>query len=66
MYEVFKRTWWKHNPLYPDSKEPSIGRAHVVKSNLSLEEAQKLCKEINSTPAIKKNKWGLKAELRAQ
>lgn len=48
-YYVFTRTWWRHNPKWPLGREPGTGRKTTLRRNLSLQEAQAMCREWNAT-----------------
>lgn len=61
MYRVFKRTWWKNNPEWPNGLEPSVGKKRTVQTVDTEQEARNLCKEINLK--IKDSRLGLKAEF---
>lgn len=62
-YEIFKRTWWKKNANYPGGLEPHCGRKTHVKYVYGIEEARKVCAEINST--LEGRKLSLKAEFKS-
>lgn len=46
-YQVFTRTSWKHNPKWPNGREPHMGRKKVLGYAETLKEARKMCKEWN-------------------
>ena len=49
-YRVFKRTWWRNNPSWPNGLEPCPGRkTTLVKSVETQEEARRICKQYNET-----------------
>ena len=48
-YTIFTRTWWKHNPDWPDNKEPCIGSKTIINYADTEEEARAICKEYNDT-----------------
>lgn len=61
MYKVFTRTWWKHNPEWPNGLEPCPGRRYTIARNINTEEiAQAICEEYNRTH--KPGKLSKKAE----
>jgi hypothetical protein len=51
MYRVFVRNWWKHNPSWPDGREPDpTARKHTLQSDVETEEeARAICREYNAT-----------------
>lgn len=64
-YEIFKRTWWKINPL-TKQLEPHAGRKTHVGYAYSIEEARAKCERYNSTDkAVLKSKTGLKYEFQS-
>lgn len=50
MYEVFTRTWWrKADPaVWPNGKEPHMGRKRHLKTVRTEEEARQYCREWNA------------------
>jgi hypothetical protein len=48
-YYVFTQTWWRRNPAWPNGREPGAGRKHTLRRNLTLSEAQQMCREWNAT-----------------
>ncbi len=49
-YNVFHRTWWIHNPSWPDGKEPGAGQRHYIARNInSIDVARDLAQDWNST-----------------
>jgi hypothetical protein len=63
-YTVFTRTWWRHNPAWPNGLEPGAGRKTRIARNLSEREAIKLCAEWNASH--KPGKLSRKAEFEQQ
>jgi len=50
MYRVFTRTWWRHNPDWPNGLEPCPGRKHTLKRHVATEEeARAICRAWNDT-----------------
>ena len=49
MYHVFHRTWWKHNPTWPNQLEPCAGRKHTIGEAESIDEARAMCKGWNAS-----------------
>ena len=49
-YRVFKRTWWKENPSYPDGLEPSPGKKRYTAKFPTEEAARKYCQRRNREP----------------
>jgi hypothetical protein len=50
MYHVFTRTWWRHNPAYPNGREPGAGRKTTLRRNVATEaEARAICQQYNAT-----------------
>jgi len=43
MYKIFHRTWWRHNPDWPDGREPGVGRPITIKYVNTEEEARLAC-----------------------
>lgn len=48
-YNVFTRTWWKHNPAWPKGLEPCPGKRRYLARGVSYERARELCQQYNST-----------------
>lgn len=49
-YDVFVRNWWKHNPDWPEGREPDPdARKTRIGVRLTLKEAKQLCAEWNAT-----------------
>lgn len=48
-YHVFTRTWWRHNPNWPNGREPGAGRKTTLGYTDSEEEARRMCKQYNET-----------------
>ncbi len=44
-YRVFTRTWWRHNPSWPNGLEPSAGTCNYRNHprNLTYDEARRYC-----------------------
>lgn len=63
MYRVFTRTWWKHNPAWPNGLEPEAGKRNYRghPQRLTLQEAQAYCQRWNAEH--KPGKFSLKAEF---
>ncbi len=50
MYRTFTRTWWRHNPSYPNGLEPCAGRQYTHRRNIRTEaDARAICQEWNTT-----------------
>lgn len=47
-YYCFTRTWWKHNPAWPNGREPGAGPKRAVTKNLTYSQAQAFCKDWNA------------------
>jgi len=60
MYKVFKRTWWKDNPEWPNGLEPEAGPKQYLGWCGSEEDAQRFCKEYNECNDA--GRYSLKAE----
>lgn len=63
-YTVFTRTWWEHNPSWPDGREPCVGNRHTLARDLSRREAYAMCQEWNATH--KPGKLSNRAEFEQQ
>jgi hypothetical protein len=63
-YTVFTRTWWRHNPAWPNGLEPGAGRKHTLRRNLSHDEAREMCKQWNAEH--RPGKLSRKAEFEQQ
>ncbi len=50
-YDVFTRTWWRHNPAWPNGLEPHAGRKTYLARNVTEAEARALCRQYNDTHA---------------
>lgn len=48
-YTVFVRSWWRHNPSWPNGLEPYPGRKKILRRNLTESEARQMCREYNAT-----------------
>lgn len=48
-YRTFTRTWWKHNPAWPNGLEPCAGRRTYHGTYLTEEGARDACKSWNAT-----------------
>ena len=62
-YEIFKRTWWKKNPSWPNGREPQQGRSNHVKYVETEAEAREICREANKELAEKSNPMGMGYEF---
>jgi len=60
-YKIFKRSWWKHNPSWPNKREPYIGKKTHIKYVDTEEEARRFCEEYNRLN--KPGPSGIKAEF---
>lgn len=51
MYRIFTRTWWRHNPSWPNGLEPCPGRKsyHGYPHRVTEVEAQTYCQHWNTT-----------------
>ena len=43
-YEVFHRTWWKHNAAWPNNREPHPGTRHHIAYVATENDAISLCR----------------------
>ena len=59
-YRAFKRTWWRHNPNWPNGLEPYAGRKIFLGKFLTEEGARDFCRQWNSSH--EPGKLSLKAE----
>lgn len=59
-YRVFKRTWWKDNPSWPNGLEPCAGEKKTIGWFFSEKQAQEYCKRFNET--TDSGRYSLKAE----
>jgi len=48
-YRAFTRTWWISNPVWPDGREPGVGRKTTLAKHLTYAEAVRVCKQYNDT-----------------
>lgn len=65
MYAVFHRTWWKHNPTYPNGREPHMGRKHYIARHVpTLEGARDIARVWNANHDP--GKLSDKAEIEAE
>src|SRR5262245_24760827 len=48
-YNVFHRTWWKHNPDWPQGREPGAGRKTYLARHVTWADARAICERYNST-----------------
>ena len=66
MYRVFARRWWKHNPAWPDGREPdATGRKRTIARNVkTIEEARRIAQDWNATH--KPGPLSIKAEFEEQ
>jgi len=63
MYQVFKRTWWRENPSWPNGLEPCAGERHYFRGEQfeTAAEARDFCMAWNDeNPA---GRLSLKAEF---
>jgi len=63
MYRIFKRTWWRKNPNWPNGLEPCLGRKRTVKTVETQEEAREFCQLHNRISLPKSNPLSLKYEF---
>jgi hypothetical protein len=63
-YTVFTRTWWKHNPSWPNGLEPGVGKKTRIARNVSEAEARQICQQYNATH--KPGRLSRKAEYEQQ
>jgi len=64
-YQIFRRTWWKENPAWPDGLEPCPGRSRRLKERYdSEEEASAICQKLNREAKLtgRQQRLGLKYE----
>lgn len=47
-YNVFHRTWWIHNPAWPNGREPGTGERHYIKRGVTWAKARELCEDWNA------------------
>ena len=49
-YRVFTRTWWKHNPAWPNGREPQAGKRSYRNhpAGLTYDEARQYCQRWNT------------------
>jgi hypothetical protein len=59
-YRVFKRSWWKDNPAWPNGLEPAPGKKIHICFVDTEEDARRFCTEWNNTH--KPGRHSLKAE----
>lgn len=60
-YRIFKRSWWKPNPRYPNGLEPnSTCRKTTLAYRDTEAEAQQYCREWNA--CNKPGRFSIKAE----
>jgi len=48
-FTIFTRTWWKHNPDWPEGLEPHMGRKTIIGYANTEEEARAMCKDYNDS-----------------
>lgn len=48
-YRIFTRTWWRHNPEWPNGLEPCLGRRTTIGYAQTEEEAREICKKWNAS-----------------
>lgn len=46
-YITFTRTWWKHNPSWPNGLEPEAGEKTYYDEYETIEEAREACQAWN-------------------
>lgn len=63
MYNVFKRTWWKTNPSWPDGLEPEAGEKEYVDYFYTEDEARDYCRYHNKNSLPEHNPLSLKYEF---
>ena len=50
MFRTFTRTWWTHNPAWPDGREPGAGPKEYTGDEYDTEnEARAACRAYNTT-----------------
>lgn len=61
-FRCFTRTWWRHNPSWPDAKEPCPGKPRYHRKAVfdTEEEARSYCKVWNANHDP--GKWSWKCE----
>jgi hypothetical protein len=47
-FEVFHRTWWRHNLSWPNGSEPCAGKKHHICFTESESSARNICREWNA------------------
>ena len=62
-YRVFKRTWWKHNPSWPNGLEPEAGEKDYVEDFDTYDEAREFCQYNNANNLPEDNPLSLKYEF---
>lgn len=64
-YDVFVRNWWKHNPSWPEGREPDpTARKTYIARRVTETEARAICSRYNSTH--KPGKLSRKAEYESR
>ena len=48
-YRAFTRTWWRHNPVWPDGLEPGAGRKTTLGHRLTEAKARQVCRQYNDS-----------------
>lgn len=49
-YACFTRVWWKHNPSWPNGREPYAGAPkRYLARGMTYEEAREFCQEWNAS-----------------
>ena len=43
-YRVFSRTWWRHNPAWPNGLEPHAGLRHTIGFAATEDAARDMCR----------------------
>jgi len=68
-YRIFRRTWWKENPSYPNGLEPEPGPRHYVRGAVfddedkCRKECQRLNREAKSSLTAEQRRLSLKYEF---
>lgn len=66
-YRIFKRTWWRENPSWPNGLEPGPGKRHYVRDYYDTEaKCQLVCQRLNTelarTMTAQQRRLGLRYE----
>lgn len=59
-YQIFKRTWWKENPAWPNGLEPCAGERTDIEIVDTVGEAISFCKAHNAEVS---DRLGMKYEF---